>query len=452
MQFREKMKEICMPISFAPWLTPEERFNVIEGLIKYDLIKWDNERKLKLKKGGETDIYANLRNARNMPKASGFVARVFANPIFRLNPKRFVEVPDAVTPFSSRISEFTNVPYFTVRKEVKEGRVADAKISGECFPGESVCIYDDVITDGQSKLGPYQECLARDLKLLPLVVLIDRQQGWKQKFASLGINMDVWPGMYLHDVRRHLIENQYMERCDPDIENKNPLIIALDGLDWEQILPLLDPLRTSGCIFKANDLLFNKGFEWIVPNLQVYGRVMLDPKWFDIKNTLINLAKHVTRNPPWAVTVHASAAKEAIRAAVKILEDTSTKILAVTVLTSFDEATCEEVYVRQPWEQVKALARIADKAGAHGLVCSPQEVRELRNLYPRMTLVIPGVRSPGVDPNEQSRVDTPINTMENGADYIVGGRQFTQNSNPIIEVRRVLKEELGSIIARRRSV
>jgi orotidine-5'-phosphate decarboxylase len=432
-----------MSISLTPWLTVEERYEVLEQLIAYRLIKWDNERNLKVKSGGKTDIYINLRNARNIPgKASSYVARVLANPIFRLNPDRFVEVPDSVTPFSSRISELTNLPYLTIRREEKEGRVADAKIIGECQPGEKVCIYDDVITDGQSKLGPYRECLARDLKLLPLVVLVDRQQGWKKKFAELGINMDVWSGMTLHDVRRHLIENSYMARCDPAIEEKNPLIMALDEKTWEEILPLIDILRTSGCILKVNDLLFNKGIENLIPNLQVYGRVMADLKSHDISNTVKNIAKHLIPNPPWAVTVHASGSKEMIQAAVKLLEDTPTKVLAVTVLTSIDPRTCEEIYLRQPMEQVLTLARIADRAGAHGLICSPEEVAELRRLYPEMTLVTPGVRSPGVDAGDQKRVNTPRAAIDRGADYIVGGRQFLNAADPAAEVRRVLSEEL----------
>jgi orotidine-5'-phosphate decarboxylase len=399
-------------------------------------------RKFVLKSGELTDIYINLRNARNIPKAGGYVARVFANAVFRLNPDRFVEVPDSVTPFSSRISELTNVPYITIRKEDKGGRVTDAKTIGETFPGERVCIYDDVITNGASKMGPYQICLAKDLKILPAIVLVDRQQGWKKQFSELGINMDIWPGMTLHDVRRHLIENGYMKRCDLDVENVNPLIMALDGKSWEEILPIIDVLRTSGCILKVNDLLFNKGIENIIPNLQVYGRVMADLKSHDISNTVQNITRHLLPNPPWAVTVHASGSKEMVQAAVKTLEDTSTKVLAVTVLTSIDEKTCEEIYVRRPIEQVLTLARIAYRANADGLVCSPEEVATLRPLYPKMILATPGLRSPGVDAGDQKRIATYTAAKENGADYYVGGRQFLGASDPVAEVNRVLKDEL----------
>jgi orotidine-5'-phosphate decarboxylase len=436
-----------MPVALNPWLIPEEQRQVIERLVHYGLIEWDNTRKLKLKSGGTTDIYVNLRNARNIPRASAYVARVFANAIFRLNPDRFIEIPDAVTPFSSRISELVNIPYLTVRKEAKAGRVTDAKFVGECFPGESVGIYDDVITNGASKLGPYQECLARDLKILPLVVLVDRQQGWKKKFVELGINMDIWPGMTLHDVRRFLVENGFMNRCDPDLEEKNPMIIGLDKLGWEEHLPLIDRIRTSGCILKANDLLLNEGIKNLIPNLQVYGRVMADIKGHDIKNTLKNISQHFLPFPPWAVTVHGSGGKEMIEAVVKIFKGTPTKVLVVTLLTSIDPRTCEEIYVRQSFEQVRYLARIGHRAGAHGFVCSVEENEELRKIYPEKLIVNPAIRSAGksVAGDDQARKGTPEGAIALGANYVVMGRQITQAEDPAAEVMRVLKEELNVI-------
>ncbi|MDZ7611556.1 MAG: orotidine-5'-phosphate decarboxylase [Candidatus Moranbacteria bacterium] len=436
-----------MPISLTPWLTPEERFEVNEKLIGFELIEWSNDRDLKLKSGGLTDIFIKLREVRNKAKyASNYVAWVFANPLFRLNPDRFVEVPDAVTPFSSRIAELIGKPYFTIRREEKEGRVADAKISGECFPRDRVAIYDDVITDGQSKVGPYKECIARDTIIEPLVVMVDRQQGWKENFIRQGINMNVWPGQTLHDIRRHLVENGYMERCDPLLEEKNPVIFAADGKNWEELLPTLDQLRDTGTIIKVNDLLVAKGTESLLPDLSVYGRVMADLKCFDIDNTVKNIIKHLLPCPPWAVTVHASATKEVVQAAVKTLKKVPTKVLAVTLLTSFDEDRCEEVYVRQPWEQVLALARIAKRGGADGFVCSAEEASELKRLYPEMLVVTPAIRSAGVDSHEQARVKTPRGAMEAGADYLVMGRQIYESPDPVAEISRIQKEELRGIM------
>jgi|GEM_PF-31739 len=430
-------------LSGMPWLTKWERIAVIQALLRFGLIKFDNARKLPLKSGGTTDIYVNLRNARNNPQAIEFLAEVYANALRRLGIDLFGEVPDSVSCFAGPIAIKLNKPYLTLREKAKEGRVAKADVIGEARPGQSVCIIDDVITDGASKLAPYLKCVAMGLIVLPNIVLVDRQQGWKKKFHELGIHAGIWPGMTLHDIRKYLITSGLMERCNPEVEKKNPIIVALDGKSWEEILPLIDQLRTSGCILKVNDLLFNQGISNLIADLQVYGRVMADLKCHDIKTTVENIIKHLLPNPPWAVTVHASGGEDMIRAAVKALEGTQTKVLAVTVLTSLDEKTCEEIYTRLPLAQVLQLAEIANRAGAHGFVCSPHEVAELKKLYPDKELVTPGVRSPGAEQNDQQRVDTPFNAIAHGSTKLVMGRQILGSNDPVAEVKRLLKEELG---------
>lgn len=425
------------------WLIGEEKDALCEALLEFGLLKFSNKRDLPLKKGGTTDIYINLRDARDNPEAIEFISKQFMNPLLRLNPDRFAEVPDSVSCFAGSITTSMKLPYITIREEAKAGRVSNAKIIGNAKRGEVITVIDDVITDGASKIPCYSECLKRGLVLSSLVVLVDRQQGWKEKFQELGLNWDVWAGMSLHDVRRYLIENGIMERCNEDIEEKNPIIVALDGKSWEEILPIVDQLRTTGCILKVNDLLLNKGIENLIPDLQVYGRVMADIKGHDIGNTLSNISKHFLKNPPWAVTVHGSGGEDMIRAVVETLKGTGTKVLVVTVLTSMDEKNCNEIYYRMPAEQVQILANIAERAGAHGLVCSPQEVGDLRKIYPDMTLVTPGIRSAGKDAGDQKRIGTPEEAMKNGANNLVMGRQFLESSDPVAEVKRVLKEELG---------
>ncbi len=221
--------------------------------------------------------------------------------------------------------------------------------------------------------------------------------------------------------------------------------MALDAKDWEDILPLVDPLRTSGCIFKVNDLLLAKGSDWLLPNLSVYGRVMADVKGHDIPHTLENISRVLRKCPPWGVTIHASGGAEMIAKAVKIFEGTSTKILAVTVLTSIDPNTCEEIYHRQPIEQVRTLGEIARKAGAHGLVCSPEETAELRAKYPDATIVNPGIRSEGQDAGDQKRISTPAGAIASGASNLVMGRQILGAPDPVAEVMRVLRDELNVI-------
>ncbi|MDP3963360.1 MAG: orotidine-5'-phosphate decarboxylase [bacterium] len=428
----------------APWLDPAEQAEVCQKLLQYELMEFSNKRDLPLKKGGTTDIYINERNARNYPEAIDYLAKIYRNPLLRLGIDRFVEVPDSVSCFAGSLAQLTGIPYLTIREQAKVGRVAKAKVIGNPRRGEKVAVIDDVITDGASKVEPFRECERMMLDIKALVVLVDRQQGWQRNFADNGITLPVWAGMTLHDVRKQLISVLgVMERCDKALEEKNPLIVALDGKSWDEILSVIDRLRPTGCILKVNDLLFEKGIENLIPDLSVYGRVMADLKSHDIESTVANIAARLKKNPPWAVTVHASGGEKMIRAAVEMLKGTQTKVLAVTVLTSFDKATCEEIYSRLPLDEVKALAAIAHRAGAHGLVCSPEEVKILRALYPNITLVTPGIRSAGVSANDQVRIATPAAARQNGADYLVMGRQILKDApDPVAEVHRLLTEEL----------
>lgn len=433
-------------LSDHPWLAPWEQDEVIKVLLRYGLIKFDNKRNLPLKGGGVTDIYINLRQARRHPPTLGFIADLFANPLRRMGAEQFYEIPDSVSCFAGLIADRTSLPYLTLREKAKEGRVAKADYIGEAAPGERVAGIDDVITDGESKAAPHFKARSMGLSILPFVVLVDRQQGWKQKFRELGIDVGVWPGMTLHDVRRYLIMNGLMERCSAQAEANNRMIVAVDNqADWEDVLTLLDPLRPTGSIIKFNDVIFNLGIKDLLPKAQVYGRVMADLKSHDIENTVRNITKHLLPCPPWAVTVHASGNSDMVKAAVETLRGTPTKVLAVTVLTSLKagpNGTCEEVYRRQPLTAVKGLSKLAMRGGADGFVCSPEETPMLRGLYPQSIIVNPGTRSPGVDKHDQARVDTPANALRRGANFFVSGRQVLNAPNPVLEVIRVHRDEL----------
>lgn len=437
-------------IGDSHWLVPGEQEEVVAGLlVRGGLLQWDNGRNLPLKSGGTTDVYVNLRDMRKRPWTIARLAELYENPLRRLRPDCFVEVPDSVSPLAGHLSVITGIPMVTIREEAKEGRVVKGRVVGDLRRGLRVVIIDDVVTDAASKLAALIELRSIGAEVLAIVVLVDRQQGWKKKLAQAGFgDVPVWAGMTLHDVRRHLVAHGLMQRCDPAVEAKNPIIVALDGKNWEEILPLLDQLRPTGCILKVNDLLLAEGIRRLLPDLSVYGRVMADIKGHDIPNTLANIARHFAVCPPWAVTVHASGGSEMVKAVRTKLDEIgakSTKILAVTVLTSIDPQACQEIYVRQPIEQVAKLAALVAGAGADGFVCSPQpeEVGSLSKMYPGKIFVTPGVRSPGKEAGDQQRVDTPKNAMVNGATNLVMGRQILGAPNPIAEVSRVLREELG---------
>src|SRR5580700_6234145 len=107
-----------------PWLDPAEQKQLIPILLEHDLIKFSNARDLPIKSGGTTDIYINLRDARNYPHTIAVIADKFESPLRRLNVDRFIEIPDSVSCFAGLISLGANLPYITIRDQPKAGRVA----------------------------------------------------------------------------------------------------------------------------------------------------------------------------------------------------------------------------------------------------------------------------------------------------------------------------------------
>ncbi len=430
-----------MPVPSTNWIPREVHGSIAEFLLHYKLCKLDNTRQLPLANGGMTDIYIDMRHGRSAPAANEALASLFAPPLRWLGVDRFLEVPDAVSGIAALLSAQTGIPYATIRKQPKEGRASDARIIGEVRAGENVAIIDDVITDGQSKVPALRLCKERDLNVRAIIVLVDRQQGWEANLQRHGLYIPVWAGMTLHDLRRQMVRAGKMEQCDPAIEEKNPLIVALDGMSLSDTLAVADRLRPMGCILKVNDLCFAEGFNHVLPELQTYGRVMVDLKSHDIGNTVRNTMEKVGMLEPWAVTIHASGGRDMIATARAVLPK-AVKLLAVTVLTSLDDAECREVYHCTAREQVETLAELAVSGGADGLVCSAQEVPYLRSKYPDILLVVPGARSPSEDTHDQLRVDTPEQIMAADADHIVMGRQILNAPDPAAEVDRIMREEL----------
>ena len=428
------------------FLDASEQERLVAGLVYYGLIKVDNNRGLPLKKGGFTDVYINIRDSRNNPEAVAFMADMFASAIKRLRVDCFADVPLAVSHLSSSITERTRIPAITIREQEKAGRATQGLIIGSMCSGDRVAIYDDVITDGASKIQPFR-VITRHGGTPYLVVMVDRQQGWQQKFAELGITLPVWSGTDLHTVRHHLINTfGVMQRCDPEMKKRNPFVIALDGKPWGEVLPLLDVMRPSGAIFKINDMLHDQSRRGIIRDVGVYGEVMIDFKVHDTPTTVYNTCMQYRDHQPWAVTVHASGGEDMVRAAVKAFEGTPTKVLVVTVLTSIDPQTCEMIYHDTRPEEVTLLSSIGAAGGCHGFVCSGNEVQRLSAQYGNaMEYLVPGTRSPGADAHDQKNVVTHKEALDRGATHLVAGRQFLEAANPIAEMVRVMRQELGIV-------
>jgi len=224
--------------------------------------------------------------------------------------------------------------------------------------------------------------------------------------------------------------------------NHNPLIVALDVPTAAEAFALVDRLDTTIGFYKVGLELFTAEGPPVVTGLIARGKqVFVDLKMYDIHETVKRAAARVAALGGSLLTVHAS--PQVIRAAREGAAGTNLKIVAVTVLTSFDQADLEDLGVtgRTVAQQVEWLARRAVDAGVDGLVCSPLEVARLRELAGSgAILVTPGVRSAGAGPGDQKRVATPAEAIGNGATYLVVGREITRATDPAGAAARILKD------------
>jgi orotidine-5'-phosphate decarboxylase len=219
------------------------------------------------------------------------------------------------------------------------------------------------------------------------------------------------------------------------------IIIALDVESAEQAQQLVDRLGDSVSFYKVGMELYAAAGMEFVRNLVGQGKqVFLDMKFYDIGETVKRAVTQVARSGVRFLTVHGSGT--VMRAAVEGRGDSQLQLLAVTVLTSFDENDLADLgYPCQVRDLVALRVRKAMEAGIDGLVCSPLEAAEVRRIAgPKAILVTPGVRSAGAGKGDQKRVATPAEAIRDGANYLVIGRQVTRASDPQAEVARILAE------------
>ena len=172
-------------------------------------------------------------------------------------------------------------------------------------------------------------------------------------------------------------------------------------------------------------------------------QIFLDLKFHDIPATVAAAARAVADLEPDFLTVHASGGAAMIEAAALALPDT--RIVAVTVLTSIDDATLDSIGMTGPsLDAAVRLAVLAVNAGARAIVCSPLEVAAVRAAVPdEIVLITPGVRPAGSAANDQKRVATPQEAIASGADLLVIGRPITGTSD-LTEAAWAIAQQLGA--------
>jgi len=220
----------------------------------------------------------------------------------------------------------------------------------------------------------------------------------------------------------------------------NPVIVALDFDSADAARELVEQLGDLVSFYKVGLELYAAAGMSFVRELVERGKdVFLDLKLYDIGETVKRATVQVARSGARFLTVHGSRA--VMQAAVEGRASSPLKLLAVTVLTSFDQDDLADLgYPCAVADLVSLRVRKAMEAGVDGIVCSPLEVAMVRALAPRAILVTPGVRSAGAGKGDQKRVATPAEAIRSGADYLVIGRQITRAADPRQEALRILAE------------
>ena len=172
--------------------------------------------------------------------------------------------------------------------------------------------------------------------------------------------------------------------------------------------------------------------------------VFLDFKFHDIPRTVAAAVTAALPLRPFMITVHALGGAAMLRAAAASAAAGAERplIVAVTVLTSLDDADMKELGLAGPvLDRVLALARLARNCGLDGVVCSAQEAAAVRReLGPDFKLVVPGIRPAWAAAGDQKRVMTPGDALAAGADYLVIGRPITGADDPADAARRIAEE------------
>jgi orotidine-5'-phosphate decarboxylase len=234
----------------------------------------------------------------------------------------------------------------------------------------------------------------------------------------------------------------------PGIER---LIVALDVDSLVGAERLLDQIEGAVRHYKIGSQLFTACGPAAVEAVRKRGgEVFLDLKFHDIPNTVAAAAAEAVGMGVFMFNVHASGGVAMMRAGAEAAADTAARlkvrrplVIAVTVLTSLDQATLQrELGVASAVEgHVLHLSALAREAGLDGTVASPQETRAIRtHLGPDWVIVTPGVRPEGAARQDQQRVSTPAAAARAGASFLVVGRPVTAAPEPAAAAQAILRE------------
>jgi orotidine-5'-phosphate decarboxylase len=228
---------------------------------------------------------------------------------------------------------------------------------------------------------------------------------------------------------------------------RDRLVLPLDVASIADARALIAELRDEVGVFKVGLELFTaEGPRAVEAVLESGARCFLDLKLHDIPATMAGAVRAAAGLGVHYLTVHASAGPEGLARSAEAAAGSGTQLLAVTVLTSVDEAQLSAMGIHEsPGALVERYAALALASGVTGLVCSPNECRPLRARFgDAPVLMVPGVRPRGSDVGDQRRIATPAEAITAGASLLVVGRPIRSASDRVAAARAIVAEIEGA--------
>ena len=219
------------------------------------------------------------------------------------------------------------------------------------------------------------------------------------------------------------------------------IIVAIDEQDKASFNRILDSLDPNLCMVKIGSVSFNALGHDIVHSAADKGfDIFLDLKLHDIPNTVKKSIEGLSILPIQMLTIHTSGGRLMMESAMEAIKGTDIKVFGVTALTSLSDTDTNQIYQRTAADQVNAMLDIAEEAKIDGVVCSPHEL-DLVIARGKLLSITPGIRLSNLN-DDQTRVMTPKQAIDLGANYLVIGRPIT-GADDISEALNIIYQSIN---------
>ena len=221
------------------------------------------------------------------------------------------------------------------------------------------------------------------------------------------------------------------------MNNKN-IFIACDVSSQKEILNLLELIHKDISGIKIGLQYITQRSPNEIRELSKFKKpIFYDGKFFDIKNTLVKSVKSLKSLNVDYATVHLLNGLEALKAANQTARENNINLLGVSVLTSFTDEDLESLgFNNKVEDQVKRLIQIAMAADLYGVICSPLEVKMIKEIAPKLKCFTPGIRMENAK-DDQKRTMTANEAIKEGSDCLIIGRPITKG-NPQENIKNIL--------------